>query len=774
MAIVFYHGDSLDVLKRIPDNSIDSVVTDPPYGLSDHKPDETAACLSAWLAGDTYRPKKGGFMGKCYHPDTEVLTKDGWRLMRDVSVGTPVASLNPETKHLEFVPVILTHTYPFEGNLLHFDHRSAEQIVTSNHKVYVGNQKKVFGLREARKVQKFFHMSNQAEPFRGKNDPIVVGKHVFDPADFFYMLGLFLGDGYCVTRSLPRCDNWFGFSVKKKRKVASITKSFEALNVNVNIRSSSDRTIFECWDRDLYSFFVSLGKATAKHIPNWIFEYDASSLRRLYDGLMDTDGCIQGEQQNVYSTSSKQLADDFQTLCLLIGKSCICTVRAAGDMQFPHGTSFCNEGYILPVLEPGKTLYCQREKRQFNVKRVAHSGDVVCLTLERNHIMYVRYNGKPVWSGNSWDAWVPGPEIWKECLRVLKPGGHMLVFAGTRSMDLMSMAVRLSGFELRDSIGYAHDGGGAPLLAYVYGSGFPKNMDISKAIDKKAGVEREVIGIKPGHENFAHRANHPLNGGWDRPWASDPEAVKRYHDQTAAGSDEAKTWEGWGTALKPAWEPIILARKPVEGTIADNVLKHGVGGINVDACRVEPTGESRERIGEKSQDRRYTEEGSTNFAAKPGIRGGDPAGRFPANLIHDGSDEVVLHFPDSAGQQGDVKGTEKSHTGDENTNCYGEYGRVPFAKRSDTGSAARFFYSAKATKADRAGSKHPTVKPVALISYLVRLVTPVGGTVLDPFAGSGTTGQAALDEGFKAVLIEREAEYAEDIRNRFVMFIDEK
>ena len=174
--------------------------------------------------------------------------------------------------------------------------------------------------------------------------------------------------------------------------------------------------------------------------------------------------------------------------------------------------------------------------------------------------------------GKSWDAWVPGPEVWRECLRVLKPGGHLLAFAGTRSMDLMSMAVRLSGFELRDSIGYANDGGGAPVMAWTFGSGFPKSMDVSKAIDKAAGAEREVVGESPwASRGGAGLARSIFN---DDNWQSDGDAV------TSPATEAARQWQGWGTALKPAWEPIILARKPLgEKTVAANVLKHGTGGI---------------------------------------------------------------------------------------------------------------------------------------------------------------------------------------------------
>lgn len=217
-------------------------------------------------------------------------------------------------------------------------------------------------------------------------------------------------------------------------------------------------------------------------------------------------------------------------------------------------------------------------------------------------------------------------------------------------------------------------------------------------------------------------------------------------------------WQGWGTALKPAYEPIILARKPLVGTVAANVLAHGTGAINIDACRV----------GEDGGTKGCTA-GPSNGILGDGLNGAfgqrvDGLGRWPANVVHDGSDEVVDAFPFATGQQRAVGPEFKPKTG---TAVYGDYGpRQAVEPRNDAGSAARFFYTAKADAQDRLGSKHPTVKPVDLMRWLVRLVTPQGGTVLDPFAGSGTTGMACLAEGFDAVLIEREAQYVADIRRR--------
>ena len=281
--------------------------------------------------------------------------------------------------------------------------------------------------------------------------------------------------------------------------------------------------------------------------------------------------------------------------------------------------------------------------------------------------------------GKRWDYDVPSVEVWAECLRVLKPGGHLLAFAGTRTQHRMAVRIEDAGFEIRD------------MIAWVYGSGFPKSHNLKN------------------------------------------------------------DWQGWGTALKPALEPITVARKPLVGTVAENVLTHGTGALNIDGCRV----------GTEIRFNPPTSKGVTpamgSFAMCNG-QGSTVAGRWPANLIHDGSEEVVGVFPQAKGQQGAVG---PQHGDKDSVNAYGDFGpRQDFQPRGDSGSAARFFYCAKASKADRdAKNNHPTVKPTALMQYLCRLVTPPGGVVLDPFMGSGSTGKAAVLEGFQFIGIEREAEY---------------
>ena len=367
--------------------------------------------------------------------------------------------------------------------------------------------------------------------------------------------------------------------------------------------------------------------------------------------------------------------------------------------------------------------------------------------------------------GKAWDA--PDnvafrKETWAAALRVLKPGGHILAFSGTRTYHRMACAIEDAGFEIRD------------MTAWVYGQGFPKSMDVSKAIDKAAGAERtEKLGPKPGHEEFANRATKGhlaktgSNEGWQRPWMTHEDADDSSF-KFAPATDAARQWEGWGTALKPSLEPVCVGRKPLsEKTVAANVLRWGTGALNIDASRVATDAAVDDpRLGGKGD---WSSDKTAQNVYEGGYAGvrvrSSSLGRWPANLIHDGSPEVLEAFPDSAGQQGDVRGTEPSGV---TNGIFGEFaGRVASPARKDSGSAARFFYCAKASKADRAGSKHPTVKPIALMRYLARLVTPPGGVVLDPFAGTGTTGAAALAEGFPVILIEREAEYAADIARRF-------
>jgi len=347
--------------------------------------------------------------------------------------------------------------------------------------------------------------------------------------------------------------------------------------------------------------------------------------------------------------------------------------------------------------------------------------------------------------GSHWDRGVPDADVWREVYRVLKPGARLLSFFGTRTYHRGVVAIEDAGFEIRDQIGW------------LYGSGFPKSHDISKAIDKAAGAEREVVGIKSDPRYLSPRTNSPNHMDRQRGIEGGHGADNAAAQLTAPATEAARQWDGWGTALKPAWEPIVVARKPLKGTVAQNVLEHGTGGINVDGCRVgrdpdDVSGWSQTGSGE-SENRAMS---GKNYAREPKP---DSPGRFPANVIHDGSDEVLAEFA----KYGETSKTGKRTSRSKAANVKGTawfYDNHESTEYQDTGTAARFFYCAKASKRERGeANKHPTVKPLALMRYLVRLVTPPGGLVLDPFAGSGTTLIAARMEGMIPTGIEREPEY---------------
>jgi hypothetical protein len=448
--------------------------------------------------------------------------------------------------------------------------------------------------------------------------------------------------------------------------------------------------------------------------------------------------------------------------------------------------------------------------------------------------------------GKKWDYDVPSVEVWAECLRVLKPGGHLLAFAGTRTQHRMAVRIEDAGFEIRD------------MIAWVYSTGFPKSLDVSKAIDKMDASEEQErrrlrftawVRSTGATSRQIDEATGTNMGGHYTDAASQPAIMTREHleqcrhllgdvpewvereadirsvesrnfaerevvaagkpkgksrgvygdfaedsyNYTAPATPEAQQWSGWGTALKPAMEPITMARKPLAGTVAANVLTHGTGAINVDGCRVggEPwKAHSATGLGSV----KFFTEGETPVIEKAP----HDAGRWPANLLHDGSEEVVGLFPQSSsGANPTRRGGMGYHGAEGQESCDAPRG-------AESGSAARFFYCCKASKRDRdegldafairsagevtggredgsaglqspragagrtngARNVHPTVKPTDLMRYLCRLVTPPGGVVLDPFMGSGSTGKGAVLEGFRFIGIEREAEYMEIARAR--------
>ena len=386
--------------------------------------------------------------------------------------------------------------------------------------------------------------------------------------------------------------------------------------------------------------------------------------------------------------------------------------------------------------------------------------------------------------GKSWDKTGIANDVamWRECLRVLKPGGYLLSFGGSRTYHRMACAIEDAGFEIRDQI------------AWLYGSGFPKSLDVGKAIDKAAR------GVPQGGEDPTSANHGKFKGGCSeenpsgRGFGAGPgqfmsESGER---QDRALVPTAQPWAGWGTALKPAHEPIVVARKPIEGTVAANILKHGTGALNIDGCRIGWTDGVVPKIGTPAWGgpaKKLTtvpgQDGNTVGRTPP-----SQLGRWPANVIHDGSDEVLAAFPNTS--SGAMKaGTVRAANDHPGSVCYGTYGgnATDVDTYADHGSAARFFYTAKADAWDRneglqglqqdAGRKqgnpdgdnprnrgvhvrannHPTVKPTDLMRYLCRLVTQPGGVVLDPFMGSGSTRKAALEENLRFIGIELEERF---------------
>lgn len=432
--------------------------------------------------------------------------------------------------------------------------------------------------------------------------------------------------------------------------------------------------------------------------------------------------------------------------------------------------------------------------------------------------------------GKDWDSFVPPPAVWDECLRALKPGGHLVAFAGSRTHDLMGLSIRMAGFEIRDG------------LAWLYGSGFPKSMDVSKAIDKLDAAEERrsraleftawirECGLTAGQidkatgtnmgSHFTTAATQPAVATADlfdklRPLLPEvPERIEELvaqrtvesqnfkarevvgtriaHDArksrlgftgptyggtgatreielTTAHTPEAQQWAGWGTAPKPAFEPVTLARKPLEGTVAANVLKWGTGALNIDGCRIAHRNEAdlAESAGKNRHADFDTKAGGNkvygDYSMVERTNYDGTKGRWPANVILDESQAAALD---------EQSGVSKSSIGKPRGASHGDgWGMTQTgAEYDDAGGASRFFYCAKAGNKERPvapdGTRHPTVKPLALMRWLVRLVTPPGGTVLDPFAGSGSTLEAAVLEGFDVVGVERESRYIPLIEQR--------
>lgn len=690
--IYIKNDDCLIALKQIPDNSIDSIVTDPPYGLSfmGKKWDYDVPSIEIWkeclrvlkpgghllsFAGTRTQHRMAvniedaGFEIRdiiawaygCYSEDTECLTDSGWKRYTDIEVGVDkILQWDHSSNKLSWYSPDEVLVYPAPVNMINIVNRHTDQLLTENHNVYAKikthsrNEKQTTYTRiNANKIKNHWQKDF---PVAGE---LISGYAAENP----YMVGWWLTDAW-MHGDGKACM----FSQSKYRTLDLLR---DALRLSDCTFSEYVKKGKKDNHKDEHIFYVT-GNLSNYLISNFperklemeVLQWDWDSRTLLLNGLMDGDGSHRiNSHVGTFWSRNRERLDVFQALCL--------SLNIRSNVDYNNGCVYLNR----------KTNTTQLQNKH-PIKNISYDGkNVWCLKTETGAFV-VRRNGRAFISGNS---------------------------------------------------------------------GFPKSLDISKAIDKKLGAERGKVRIKPRPETSGTMAAH----GDTRPWIEESRKVG-YHevDDNVPVTEAAKQWDGWGTALKPSLEPITVARKPLVGTCAENVLKHGTGGLNIDGCRIKDgTETNRSR-------REYVPNYKNNVYGK-GMGGmGDwenTDGRWPANFIHDGSEDVLDIFP-----------TSKE-------------------------SAARFFYCAKASKSDRdegldefekkknngvgalrdngresADRKnvHPTVKPTKLMRYLVRLVTPPNGIVLDPFMGSGSTGKAAILEGFSFIGIERDEEYCEIAKAR--------
>lgn len=649
-----YHGDWLEVAAELPDNSIDTIITDPPYGLTDKSPnrlrDSLLGVLSDFVFPNLYK----------FYPDLikEVnlagIPLDGSELSNReivkiaeswVTMPECAIDLDDGTKSRE--KEVCTSDIPASGDIpdpvLMYKADAEDGKFLGNYVLDLGNPLDLSGSNSLRS----FHLE---QFFGGFSMPIT-------PV-------LFSGDNCLFSRlllgSFPSQSDVV-FLDNDSAGLALATPNIVALSGTINS-------------------FVLRFDVTKRTV-----ELCTTGRTRKFDRC----GYLGGAKLIRTLSATSSLPPEFQPIRVSL-------------VDFP--TDGAGEFHINVYLH----------------KRWA---DKLSPILTKGGFM-----------GKEWDHGVPGISSWQEALRVAKPGCTLLAFGGTRTFHRLACAIEDAGWELRDTI------------MWVYSQGFPKSADISKMIDKAAGVEREVVGQRDTAVGDGENGNDFLSRN----------SRKRIVNITIPATDAARQWDGWRTGLKPSWEPIIVAQKPIDGTYAQNALKWGVAGLNIDGGRI--GAEERTYNGSGAQPHKLNNPGGTGIGYMDGS-GRDltftASGRWPANLIHDGSDEVLALFPQT--QSGDSDG----FVGEYQANVYGRYAHNqidPTTIYADSGSAARFYYCAKASPSDRGDDNtHPTVKPLALMEYLCTLTkTPTGGVVLDMFMGSGSTGVACMRTGRTFVGVEIE------------------
>jgi len=691
MTYSILQGDCLAVLKTLPDNSVDSVVTDPPYGISfmNKKWDHDVPSIDVWR--ECLRVLKPGghmlvacgtrtqhrmvapiedagfeirdvitWLYGCYSADTECLTRRGWVNYKDLTVQDEVLQWESGTGTLSWTHPKEIIIAPYKGQMVHFKNRHTDQMLTPNHRVYGKFRKHArnpasttFEVIEAADVKGHWQTDL---PTAG----VLEGVVVFDPK-LAYLVGWWLTDAWVHGDGKAAM-----FSQSKPLTLARLKQALDDAECTYSeyVRAGKQET-----HQDEHTLYVRgpladylLSEWKDRRLTRDVINWTKEARLALLTGLMDGDGSTKDDQHaRVFWTKDTERQELVQLLAATLGYRTLLDEKK-GAVHFNPKTD---------------TTQIQSKHRQ---ELKDYDDDVWCLRVDTGAFM-VRRNGHVFISGNS---------------------------------------------------------------------GFPKSLNISKAIDKEAGAVREVVGPGRRHTSraFGIEEGDPTFGTYS---GGVPPI-------TAPATDAAKQWEGFGTAIKPAVEFWTLCRKPLsESTVAKNVLKHGTGGLNVDGCRVETPDvlKGMERTSNNAPMSGYV---TTNRAAYVP----SDSGRFPANLILDEEAAAALDE-----QTGILKSGSMNPRFSKSMGFYGADGYLVPAIEASEGGASRFFYCAKSSKSDRGeGNVHPTCKPTSLMAYLCKLITPPGGLVLDPFAGSGSTGVGALREGFSFAGIEREAEYVTIVESR--------
>jgi hypothetical protein len=735
---MYVNDDVLKWCAEYQGEKFHALLCDPPYNLSTitKRFGKEGAAVAKFGTDGAFQRASRGFMGKCYHPDTEVLTESGWKNIEYIvesHYSGGFYSLNPNTSEIEIVHAVDWQKYYFSGELLHLTGRSVDLLVTPNHKIWLQQGKEKY-FCEADSLPSSFSMFNQGEWKGGACPDVLTFEHrSYLAAPFMRFLGLYLGDGCVVHRvNQPWKQDFISIAAKGETKKRNIAECCELLNLKY---SQGDRQTF-IYDKDLNDLLLPLGHAYDKYIFPWCFSLSKALLLQLWGGLLDTDGYSRSDGKCIqYFTTSRGLANDIQRLLLLCGRSATIGVRSPRGRKV-LGVPLKSEmpSYVLSILAQDKKLWFEKVDHKSKKKRLLFepfNGIVYDVELERNHILMVRRNGKTVWSSNSWDSEVAFyPETWKALGKHLYPGAFCMAFGGSRTFHRMAVAIEDAGFILH------------PTIGWVYGSGFPKATRIDNQIERGGSVPHQM-------------ATNALAEAW---------SSHRYG----------------GQALKPSIEFVLVFQKPYVGRPIENMLASGAGGVNIDGGRIP---HPNEIIGGRS---------TSGFTSERGIYSGDQeyelvganydvaGGRWPANFLLDADMVGMLDAQTGVLKSGKPVGLKHA-----SNNVYGQYGtEIPITGYGDSGGPSRFFfqvenqideadpvkYCAKASRSERdAGldgkkSPHPTVKPLSITKYLATLLLPPAlyapRRLLVPFAGVGSEMIGAFQAGWEEVVgIEGEAEY---------------